>query len=187
MNAPMYIGSKVDEDPQDFLDEVYKILLAMRVSTTEKDNHSSYQLKDVAQACLIVHAQQVEESRIGNMNREAKGAKLFESGSSKSRLDVQDKPKLKKSCYGCGKGFHMVRDCTNVRIEGKGNSQDQQSGPSSEAPKRNHFHALKARGEQESSLDIVMGMLQVSSVYVYALLDKNEVITITGLYYANKV
>ena len=45
---------------------------------------------------LIVHAQQVEESRIGNMNREAKGAKLFESGSSKSRLDVQDKPKLKK-------------------------------------------------------------------------------------------
>ena len=45
---------------------------------------------------LIVHAQQVEESRIGNMNREAKGAKLFESGSSKSKLDVQDKPKFKK-------------------------------------------------------------------------------------------
>ena len=49
----------------------------------------------------------------------------------------------------------MVRDCTNVRIEGKGNSQDQQSGPSSEAPNRNHFYALKARGEQESSPDVV--------------------------------
>ena len=80
----------------------------------------------------------------------------------------------------------MVRDCPNVRIQGKLNSQGQPSGPSCESP-RNRFYALKARGEQESSLDIVMGMLQVSSVYVYALLDKNEVITITGLYYANKV
>ena len=30
MNPPMYFGSKVNEDPQDFLHEVYKILFAMR-------------------------------------------------------------------------------------------------------------------------------------------------------------
>ena len=29
MNSPMFYGSWVDEDPQDFLDEVYKILFAM--------------------------------------------------------------------------------------------------------------------------------------------------------------
>ena len=67
----------------------------------------------------------------------------------------------------------MLRDCPNVRIKGKGNSQGQPSGPSSEAPKRNCSYALKARGEQESSLDVVTGMLQVFSVNVYAFLDKN--------------
>ena len=49
MNPPMYFGSKIDEDPQDFLDEVYKILFAMGVSTTGKAKVAAYQLKDVAQ------------------------------------------------------------------------------------------------------------------------------------------
>ena len=34
MNPPMFFGSKVDEDPQDFLDEVYKIFYAIGVSTS---------------------------------------------------------------------------------------------------------------------------------------------------------
>ena len=51
------------------------------------------------------------------------------------------------SCYGCGKG-HMVKDCPIVRREDKDNSKTQPNGPNSEAPKRNHFYALKARGEQ---------------------------------------
>ena len=135
---------------------------------------------------------------------------MFKSGSSKSRLDVQDKPKSKKwfsnqvpvdfskirndrgskpkpqkgrnvdppterptcgkkhvgecligtnNCYGYGKGGHMVKDCPNVRSHGKGNGQTQPSGPSSEAPKRNHFYALKARGEQESAPAVMTGML----------------------------
>ena len=45
---------------------------------------------------LIVHAQQVEDSRLRKSNREANKAKSFEVSSSKSRLDVQDKPKFKK-------------------------------------------------------------------------------------------
>ena len=45
----MYFWSKVDEDPQEFLDKVYKILFAMGVSTTEKVELDAYQLKDVAQ------------------------------------------------------------------------------------------------------------------------------------------
>ncbi|XP_015078326.1 uncharacterized protein LOC107022147 [Solanum pennellii] len=136
---------------------------------------------------LIVHAQQVEESRLR--------AKSFESGSSKSRLDVQDKPKFKKggsnpkprkgrnvvppkerptcgkcgkkhvgeclvgtnSSYGCGNGGHMVKDCPYLRRQGKENGQAQPSGPSSDAPKRNRFYALKPRGEQEISPDVVTG------------------------------
>ena len=37
-----------------------------------------------------------------------------------------------------------------------------------------HFNALRSRGEQESSPDVVTGMLQVFSIYVYALLDRGD-------------
>lgn len=48
MNPPRFSELKVDEDPQHFLDELYKILFAMRVSTTEKAELDAYQLKNVA-------------------------------------------------------------------------------------------------------------------------------------------
>ena len=36
MNPPMFFGSMWDEDPQDFLDEVYKILYAMGMTSIDK-------------------------------------------------------------------------------------------------------------------------------------------------------
>ena len=44
---------------------------------------------------LMVHSQQVEDSRLRKKNREANKERSFESSSPKSRLDVQDKPKFK--------------------------------------------------------------------------------------------
>ncbi|XP_015087066.1 uncharacterized protein LOC107030212 [Solanum pennellii] len=49
MNPPIFIGSKTSEDPQEFLDKVHKILVAMVAIDTEKAEMASYQLKDVAQ------------------------------------------------------------------------------------------------------------------------------------------
>jgi len=49
MNPPVFLGSKVGEDPQEFLDEVYKVVSAMGVTSREKAELASYQLKDVAQ------------------------------------------------------------------------------------------------------------------------------------------
>ena len=46
---------------------------------------------------LMVHAQQVEESRLRRKNREDKRATSFKSGSSKGRLEIQYKPRVKKS------------------------------------------------------------------------------------------
>ena len=66
------------------------------------------------------------------------------------------------SFYGCVKYVHMVRYCPNVRNQCKVNSQAQSSGLYSEAPKRNHFNALKASGENESSPDVVTDVLQFS-------------------------
>ena len=36
MNPPIFLGSKVNEDPQHFLDGVYKVLSAMGVTSREK-------------------------------------------------------------------------------------------------------------------------------------------------------
>ncbi|XP_015081275.1 uncharacterized protein LOC107024844 [Solanum pennellii] len=49
MNPPVYYGSKTNEDPQVFVDEVHKILCAMGVSEEEKAELVAYQLKDMAQ------------------------------------------------------------------------------------------------------------------------------------------
>ena len=53
MNPPTFYGSKIDEDPQEFIDEVSKILLAMVLSTSEKVESGTYQLNDVAQAWYV--------------------------------------------------------------------------------------------------------------------------------------
>ena len=53
MNAPTFYESKVDEDPQEFIDEVYKILLAIGLSTSEKAELATNQLKDVAQTWYV--------------------------------------------------------------------------------------------------------------------------------------
>ncbi|WMV38121.1 hypothetical protein MTR67_031506 [Solanum verrucosum] len=49
MNPPTFFGSKVEEDPLGFIDEVSKVLEAMNVSSQEKEELAAYQLKDVAQ------------------------------------------------------------------------------------------------------------------------------------------
>ena len=54
------------------------------------------------------------------------------------------------------------------------NCQDKGSGQArglNEAPKKNHFYALCSRGEQETSPNVVTGMLKVFCIDVYALLD----------------
>ena len=53
MNPPTFYGSNFEEDPRDFIYELYKILLAMRLSTSEKAELATYQLKDVTQAWYV--------------------------------------------------------------------------------------------------------------------------------------
>ncbi|WMV29843.1 hypothetical protein MTR67_023228 [Solanum verrucosum] len=49
MNPSTLYGSKVDEDSQDFIDKVFKVVDNMGVSSQEKAKLATYQLKDVAQ------------------------------------------------------------------------------------------------------------------------------------------
>ncbi|PHU13887.1 hypothetical protein BC332_15092 [Capsicum chinense] len=50
MNSLTSLGSKVDENPQEFLDQVQKVKNAMGVTTVESVKLAAYQLQDVAHA-----------------------------------------------------------------------------------------------------------------------------------------
>ncbi|XP_069150276.1 uncharacterized protein [Solanum lycopersicum] len=53
MNPSNIYWSMVKEDPHDFIDEVYKILLYMGLFTSEKADFGTYQLGDVAKALYV--------------------------------------------------------------------------------------------------------------------------------------
>src|SRR5688572_21478277 len=49
MNPPEFYGSKLNEDPQEFIDEIFKIVDIMGVTTSEKAELAAYQLKGISQ------------------------------------------------------------------------------------------------------------------------------------------
>jgi len=49
MNPPEFYGSKVEEDPQEFIDKVYKVLTIMGMTLVEKAELATYHLKGVSQ------------------------------------------------------------------------------------------------------------------------------------------
>ena len=66
-----------------------------------------------------------------------------------------------KNCFGCGKSSHLVRDYPMAKTQGRESNQAQTSGLNSNAPEKICFDAVKSRGDQEDSPDVVTGMLQV--------------------------
>ena len=75
--------------------------------------------------------------------------------------------------FECGKSGHMVRDCPLNRGQAGGNAYPRPNphgAAATEPPKRNRFYALKSTDEKEKSVDMVTGMLEVFSTFVYALL-----------------
>ena len=60
------------------------------------------------------------------------------------------------------------------QYDGSGQAQ---ASCSNEAPKKNFFYALRSRGEQETSSDVVTSTLKVFSIYVYSLLDSGTTLS----------
>ena len=56
-----------------------------------------------------------------------------------------------------------------MRVQDKDNGQVQASGLN-DTPKKNRFYAFCSMGEQETSPDVVTGILKVFSIDVYVLL-----------------
>ncbi|KAK4706804.1 hypothetical protein R3W88_033636 [Solanum pinnatisectum] len=127
-------------------------------------------------SCLMVYAQQVEETRIRKKNREVKRARTDDGNLSNGKFEGQGRPRFKKSFSNQGsssspRSGHQLKDCPTCTTKGRDDKQTPPSGSNSNAPKKNCFYALQSRGDQESSSDVVTGILQVFSIDVYALLD----------------
>ena len=63
----------------------------------QEEFHSAIIHENMSISYTMVHAKQVEETRDKMKSRDAKRAKSFHGGSSKGRLDIQDKPRHIKS------------------------------------------------------------------------------------------
>ena len=68
----------------------------------------------------------------------------------------------------------MKRDFTIMNAQGRVNSQGQASTLNPGAPKKNFFYTFQYRGDQENSPNMVTGILQLFSFYVYAFLDTRD-------------
>ena len=65
----------------------------------------------------------------------------------------------------------MKKDFPMTKTQEGENSQAQSSGSNPDDHKINCFYALKSKRDQESSPDVITGMLKLFSFDVYALLD----------------
>ncbi|XP_049367938.1 uncharacterized protein LOC125832786 [Solanum verrucosum] len=98
MNPLIVLGSRIGEDPQGFLDEIHKIVDAMGVSSGEKEELASYQLKDVAQIRYTqwnanrpeeagpIEWEDFKKSFLGKVRKDLK----------RSRYEDQGQPRFKK-------------------------------------------------------------------------------------------
>uniref|UniRef100_M1DK61 Gag-pol polyprotein n=1 Tax=Solanum tuberosum TaxID=4113 RepID=M1DK61_SOLTU len=159
MNPLEFYDSKVEKDPQKFIDEVYKVLAIMGVTPVEHKQLAAYQLKCVAQ---IWFNQWKEARPSGGLGRSRFLQKFYGQGSSNAPPRFNNERMSNPRPQGGNGDSHR-------RAQPYPSSSP--SGSSSNTPKQNRLYALKIRGEQEGSPDVVTGMLKVFQLNVYALLD----------------
>ncbi|TMX01426.1 hypothetical protein EJD97_024532 [Solanum chilense] len=145
INIPTFYRYNFEEDPQEFIDESYKIIYAMGLTTSEKAELETYQLNDVDQTWYVQRRD----------NRPFCGGTMTWKTFKKDFVDRLF-PRVNREA----KGEEFIK----IHQEGqkKGSMKSQSSGSNVEPPKKNHFYALPSK---------VTGMLQFFYIDEYDFLD----------------
>ncbi|TMX04363.1 hypothetical protein EJD97_009502 [Solanum chilense] len=159
MNPSIFLVSKVNEDPREFLDGVYKVLSAMGVTSREKAELILYKLRDVFP---------IWYTRWKDYRPEGLGPIEWEEFKEVFRASW-----LVSFGYGDSlwmwKRWHKVRDCPSISSKKKG-KQVAPSVPKYDASTKRCFYALRSMvvkpDEKESDDDVevvakVLGVLEV--------------------------
>ena len=77
-----------------FMDEIRHFLMGM-LKELEEECNAAMLHNNIVLSRMIVHTQKVEYSNQRKNNRETKKSRFYESGYSKNRFNVQDKPMLR--------------------------------------------------------------------------------------------
>ncbi|XP_069146219.1 uncharacterized protein [Solanum lycopersicum] len=113
----------------------------------QEECHSAMLHDNMNISRLTVHAKHVEEAKSKRKSRDAKRERTFDRGSSKNRLEIQDKPRFKKwvsnqvpSKFPKGSGDKV----SNLkRKKGKGTSSPTENPTCGKCGKKHHGDCLK--------------------------------------------
>ncbi|XP_069144489.1 uncharacterized protein [Solanum lycopersicum] len=186
MNPPIFTGAKTSEDPQEFIDELHKILVSMEATDIEKAELAFYQLKDVAQTwCKMwFFPREMKEAKVKEFINLKQGSMTVREYSlkfvklSRYATPLVSTSREEMSRFLTGINGDLEEDCRAAMLhdnmdlsrlmmhvqqnrgQAGGNAQPRptpHNATAAEPPKRNRFYALKGREEQEKSADVVTG------------------------------
>ncbi|WMV24599.1 hypothetical protein MTR67_017984 [Solanum verrucosum] len=206
MNPPKFYGSNVEEDPQEFIDEVYKILDIMDARLVGAGPIEWEILKGAVLDRFV--PLEMREAKVlgfinlrqGNMSVRENSFRFTQLSKYAPSIVANRRTKMSKFVSGVSdlvfKEFCtaiLVHDmdisrlwCMNKQLRKKISRKDieSSSGSSGYTPKQNRLYALQTRGDQESSSDVVTGMLRVLHIDVYDLLDLGATLSFVTPYIA---
>ncbi|XP_055825507.1 uncharacterized protein LOC129894036 [Solanum dulcamara] len=167
VNPLEFCDSKVDEDPKEFIDEVYKVVDIIGVTLEEKAELAAYKLKGITQVWYTQWKSERVEGLIGWVSySKGQGGGVNASGTTLPKFTKYGRNHGGKcligmgACFGCGKMGHKIPKCPNKGREGRPQGQATQGGQAQQGDgqRQNRFYALHATQDVDETLDVVMGL-----------------------------